>query len=151
MIGESLIYVYPWTKALHLISVISWMAGLLYLPRMFVYHAERAQIGSELSETFKIMEMKLYRFIMTPAMIAAWLFGLTLIATPGVIEWAAFWFYVKFACLLGMSWFHGWLGQRRKEFLADANTRKGRTFRIMNEVPTLLMLVIVVMVVVKPF
>ena len=151
MISDILSMLYPWTKALHVVSVISWMAGLLYLPRMFVYHAERAAVGSEVSETFKVMEMKLLRLIMNPAMIATWLFGLTLAFTPGVVDWGAGWFSVKFAGIIAMTWFHHWLGLRRKEFLADANTRSGRAFRIMNEVPTLLMVLIVVMVIVKPF
>lgn len=139
---------YPWLKAAHLIAVISWMAGLFYLPRLFVHHAERARPGSEMSETFKMMEMKLYSVIMTPAMIGTWVFGLSLAAIPGVIGW---WFLPKFIAVIAMSGFHGWLNKRRKDFLADANTKSGRTYRYANEIPTLLMVVIVVMVIVKPF
>ncbi|WP_316013371.1 protoporphyrinogen oxidase HemJ [Roseobacter sp. HKCCA0434] len=148
MFETALSLAYPWLKAGHVISVISWMAGLFYLPRLFVHHAERAEIGSEMSETFKMMEMKLYRVIMTPAMMATWLFGLSLVAIPGVVGW---WFAPKFIAVVAMTWFHVWLNARRKEFLADANSRTGRTYRYMNEVPTVLMIVIVVVVFVKPF
>jgi putative membrane protein len=143
---------YPWTKSLHIVSVVAWMAGLFYLPRVFVYHAERAGAPGEASEIFKVMEVKLLRLIMNPAMIATWVFGLLLVSTPGVVSWTQdAWIYVKLAGVLTLTWFHHWLALRRKEFALDANTRTGRTYRMMNEVPTLLLLVIVVMVVVKPF
>lgn len=143
---------YPWTKALHVISMVAWMAGLFYLPRIFVYHAERAAVGSELSETFKVMERKLFRLIMNPAMIATWLFGLALLLTPGLIDWSGdLWIYVKLAAVGGLTWFHHWLGLRRKEFMADENTRSGRSYRAMNEAPTLGLVVIVIMVIVRPF
>ncbi|MBL4806587.1 MAG: protoporphyrinogen oxidase HemJ [Rhodobacteraceae bacterium] len=140
-----------WIKSLHVISVISWMAGMFYLPRLFVYHVERAPVGSEMSETFKIMERKLLRAIINPAMIATWIFGLCMVFTPGVIDWSLVWPWVKAAMVLLMSGFHGWLSARRREFAQDQNTRTGRTYRLANEVPTVLMLVIVVMVIVKPF
>lgn len=142
---------YPWTKSLHIISMVAWMAGLFYLPRIFVYHAERAVAGSELSEVFKVMERRLLRAIMNPAMIATWVFGLLLAATPGVIDWARdWWIYPKLAAVLGLTWFHHWLGLRRRDFAKDENRVAGRTFRVMNEVPTIALVVIVVMVVVRP-
>ncbi len=142
---------YLWTKSIHVISVISWMAGMFYLPRLFVYHAERAKPGSELSETFKVMEHKLMRYIINPAMISTWIFGLLLVFTPGVIDWSEYWPWVKATMVTLMSAFHGWLSTRRREFFRDENTRSGRTYRMANEIPTLLMLVIVIMVIVKPF
>jgi len=149
--GSFLLDWYFWVKALHIISVISWMAGMFYLPRLFVYHAERGSKGSELSETLKIMERKLMRAIINPAMFATWTFGLIMVFTPGVIDWGEIWPWVKAAAVLTMSGFHGWLSARRKEFERDENTRNGRTFRLANEVPTVLMIIIVIMVIVKPF
>lgn len=149
--GDFLAAAYPWTKALHLISVISWMAGIFYLPRLYVYHAEQAKAGSELSETLKVMEVRLLRVIMNPAMIATWIFGLALLGTPGIVDWSSVWLWLKLAMVLGMTWFHHSLGLWRKDFAADANTRPGRFYRLANEVPTVLMIVIVIMVVVKPF
>ena len=142
---------YPWITTLHIVSVISWMAGMFYLPRLFVYHAERGAVGTELHEAFVVMERKLLKLIMNPAMIATWIFGLLLVLTPGVIDWGLVWPWVKLAAVLAMSGMHGWLGARRKEFAAGVNTRSGRAYRLANEVPTLLMLIIVVAVVVKPF
>ena len=142
---------YPWTKSLHIVSVIAWMAGMFYLPRLFVYHAERGTVGTEMHETFIVMERKLLRLIMTPAMIATWVFGLLLVMTPGVIDWGSAWPWVKVVAVLAMTGMHGWLGARRKDFAAGVNTRSGRTYRLANEVPTVLMLVIVMVVVVKPF
>ncbi len=150
--GEFLTAVYPWTKTLHIVSMVAWMAGLFYLPRIYVYHVERASSPGEMSETFKVMEAKLLRLIMNPAMIATWLFGGLLLATPGLVSWTSdIWIYVKLAGVGVVTWFHHWLGLRRKEFARDANSRTGRTYRAMNEVPTLALLVIVVMVVVRPF
>lgn len=151
MIGDFLASAYPWIKALHLMSVISWMAGVFYLPRLFVYHAETASPGSELSETLKIMEMRLLRVIMNPAMIATWVFGLALLATPGIIDWSAWWIWIKLAMITGMTYFHHKLGLWRKDFARDANERPGRFYRLANEVPTVLMIIIVIFVVVKPF
>lgn len=143
--------VYPWILSLHIISVISWMAGMLYLPRLFVYHVEKAPVGSEQSEIFKVMERKLLRAIINPAMAATWVFGICLVLTPGIVDWSSIWPWVKAAMVISMSGFHGWLSARRKEFESDENTRSGRTYRLANEIPAVLMLVIVFMVVLKPF
>ena len=147
--AEILVNLYPWVKALHIISVISWMAGLLYLPRLFVHHVERAGDSGELHDTFVMMEQKLLRVIMNPAMIATWVFGLCLVFTPGIVDWTSFWPWVKAGAVLAMSGFHDWLGKRRKELAAGTNTRSGRTYRLMNEVPTVLMIIIVFSVVLK--
>lgn len=142
---------YPWIKALHIVSVIAWMAGIFYLPRLFVYHAERGREGSELSETLAVMERRLMRAIMTPALLASWLFGLLLLATPGVIDWSAGWPWGKAAAVLGMTAFHLLMARHLQAFAAGTNRHSGRYFRIMNEVPTVLLLIIVFLVVVKPF
>ena len=146
----ALAYLYPWTKALHIISLIAWMAGMLYLPRLFVYHCSVAP-GSEASELFKVMERRLYKLIMTPAMLATFAFGIILALTPGLVDWHEGWFYVKLAAVLGMGGVHGAMNKWRKAFLADRNTKPQKFYRIANEVPTVLMLVAVVMVVVQPF
>jgi putative membrane protein len=140
---------YPWIKSLHIISVIAWMAGMLYLPRLFVYHCE-AEPGSVQSETFKIMERRLLRAIINPAMIATFLFGGALLATPGIVDWSAWWIHAKLGLVLAMSAFHGLFARWRKDFEADRNTRPARIYRIANEGPTILMIVIVILVVVKP-
>jgi putative membrane protein len=139
---------YDWVKALHVVSIIAWMAGLLYLPRLFVYHAA-APAGSPQSETFKVMERRLLRAIMNPAMIATWAFGVLLVLLGG--WWTSGWLWVKVAGVVALSAFHGWLAARRRDFAEGRNTRTGRTYRFMNEVPTLLLVLIVVMVIVKPF
>ncbi|GIK97974.1 MAG: UPF0093 membrane protein [Alphaproteobacteria bacterium] len=141
---------YPWTKALHIIAVVAWMAGLLYLPRLFVYHCA-APGGSETSETFKIMERRLLRGIMNPAMIATWLFGISLLLTPGVVDWSAGWIWVKLAMVAGLTVQHHLLTRWLEAFRADSNTRSAGFYRAMNEVPTVALVVIVVMVVVRPF
>jgi putative membrane protein len=141
---------YTWIKALHIMAVIAWMAGLFYLPRLFVYHTEKATVGSELDQTFQIMEEKLLRVIMNPAMIVAWVAGLTMIALGG-FDWGAAWSWVKLLSVIAMTGAHEWMSARRKEFAAGANTRSGRTYRLFNEVPTVLMFLIVIAVVVKPF
>ncbi|MEM6310186.1 MAG: protoporphyrinogen oxidase HemJ [Pseudomonadota bacterium] len=141
---------YDWIKAVHIMAVIAWMAGLFYLPRLFVYHAERASVGSELDETFQVMEGKLLRVIMNPAMIVAWIAGLILIGLGG-FDWGAVWAWVKIVAVILMTAAHGWMAVRRKEFAAGTNTRSGRTYRLFNEVPTVLMLFIVVAVIVRPF
>ena len=151
MISDLLAAAYPWTKSLHVISVIAWMAGLFYLPRLFVYHVEKVGQGTETDALFQTMEMKLLRFIMNPAMISTWIFGSMLVATPGIVDWGAVWPYTKAAAVLGMTWFHHWLGLRRKDFLTGGNTVTGRQYRLMNEVPTILMIVIVVSVIARPF
>jgi protoporphyrinogen IX oxidase len=137
------------TKSLHVISVISWMAGIFYLPRLFVYHVEQVQAGSATDAMFQTMERRLMRGIMNPAMIATWVFGLALVFTPGVVDWSDPWAWVKAAAVLAMTWFHHWLSRRRKEFMAGLNTRNGRTYRMMNEVPTVLMVVIVFAVITR--
>lgn len=149
--GDILASVYPWTKALHVMSVIAWMAGLFYLPRLFVYHVESVNSGSDTDALFQTMEQKLLRLIMNPAMISTWLFGLCLVFTPGIVDWSSFWPWSKAAGVLWMTWFHHWLGMRRKEFVLGTNTRTGRQYRMMNEVPTLAMVVIVISVIVRPF
>ena len=141
--------IYPYVLSLHIMAVLSWMAGLFYLPRLFVYHAERAQEGDQLDETLKIMEFKLQRYIMSPASIVAWLAGLTLVFTPGVVDWTAIWPYTKAACVIAMTVFDHWLMIMRKKFARGENTLEGRRYRMMNEVPTLLMVIIVLSVVVK--
>ena len=145
-----LVDAYPWIKAMHVVSVMSWMAGLFYLPRLYVYHAERVQsglVGAE--DLFQTMERRLLKAIMNPAMVATWLFGLALVMTPGIVDWSAVWAWAKAGSVLAMTWFHMWLGARRKDFASGTNVRNGRTYRMMNEVPTVLMLVIVFAVIVK--
>ncbi len=148
--GDFLVAAFPWIKAIHVIAVISWMAGMLYLPRLFVYHAE-AEPGSDKSETFKVMERRLLRAIMNPAMILTFVFGGLLLATPGTVDWGAGWIWVKLAAVIGMTIAHHYFGKWRKDFEADANSRSTRTYRLANEVPTLLMILIVIMVIAKPF
>lgn len=138
-----------WIKALHVISVIAWMAGLLYLPRLFVYHAS-AEKGAVQSETFKVMERRLYFGIMTPAMIATWVFGLWMVGA-GLVDWTMTWPWVKAVLVIGLSGLHGLLGVHRRAFAADRNERPARYFRMINEVPTLIMVIVVLSVVVKPF
>ena len=137
-----------WIKAVHIIAVIAWMAALLYLPRLMVYHCSASK-GSIQSETFKLMERRLLRFIATPAMIVAWLTGLWLLYETGA--WRSGWMLVKFALVLGLSAMHGVLAKWVKQFAADTNVRPERFYRIANEVPTLLMIAIVILAVVKPF
>ncbi len=146
---EWLADVYPWVKALHIISIIAWMAGMLYLPRLYVYHADKAP-GSEASEMLKIMERRLLRAIINPAMIAAFVFGGLLLATPGIIDWSAWWIYAKLVLVLGMGALHGALSRWRRDFEADRNTRPARFYRFANEVPTVLMIAIVILVIVRP-
>jgi putative membrane protein len=141
---------YPWVKALHIVSVIAWMAGLLYLPRLFVYHCAAAS-GSAQSETFKLMERRLFRGIMNPAMIAVYLFGIALVLTPGLVDWASGWLHAKLVLVAALTIYHHALGRWRKAFAADVNSRPARFYRLMNEVPTALMIAIVILVVVKPF
>ena len=139
---------YEWAKALHVIAVISWMAGMLYLPRLFVYHCD-AEIGSKQSETFKVMERRLLKAIINPAMIVAWILGLYL-AWAG--HWfSSGWFHAKLTLVLIMSGVHGFLSARVRDFAQDKNTRSSKLYRIINEVPTVLMIVIVILVIVKPF
>ena len=142
---------YLWLKAFHIIAVIAWMAGMLYLPRLFVYHAS-AKPGSELSETFKVMERRLLRLIINPAMIATWLFGLTLIWLMGKGAFlAAGWLHAKLVLVLAMSGVHGYFARLVKQFAADRNMRAPKFYRIVNEIPTVLLIAIVLLAVVKPF
>ncbi|GEP02872.1 protoporphyrinogen oxidase HemJ [Methylobacterium oxalidis] len=139
---------YDWIKAGHVVALIAWMAAMLYLPRLFVYHASLPPGPGVQSETFKVMERRLLKAIMTPAMIATWIFGLTLAWMSGF--YAAGWLQAKFALVLAMSGLHGWFARMVKDFAADRNRRAPRFYRIVNEVPTLLMIVIVILAVVKP-
>lgn len=139
---------YDWLKALHVISIIAWMAGMLYLPRLFVYHAA-VEPGSQQSETFKVMERRLLKAIINPAMMAAWLFG-------GLMVWLGHhwdqpWFWAKFILLMGMQAIHGNMVGWQRAFEQDRNIRSARFFRVINEVPTVLMIGIVILVIVKPF
>ena len=139
---------YLWVRALHIVAVISWMAGMLYLPRLYVYHCD-AEPGSKQSETFKVMERRLLRAIINPAMIVTFLAGLALAAHLDL--WTESWFLIKLVLLFFMSGFHGYLARWRKQFAADNNQHSARFFRYMNEVPTLLMIGIVILAVVRPF
>ncbi len=145
---------YLWIKAFHVISVITWMAGIFYLPRLFVYHVEGLEKkgvvpGSDMDLLFQRQERLLLRAIMNPAMTATWIFGLCLVFTPGIVDWHTIWPWTKAASVLGMTWFHHWLGLRRKDFIKGTNTRSGRTYRMMNELPTVFMVIIVLSVIVK--
>jgi protoporphyrinogen IX oxidase len=141
---------YAWLKVGHVVSMIAWMAGMFYLPRLFVYHAEKALPGSDLDQTFRVMERRLLKAIMNPAMISTWVFGLLLVGM-GMFDWGALWSWIKLAAVIGMTGMHGWLSARRRDFAEGRNRLNGRTYRIANEVPTVLMLVIVIMVIVRPF
>ncbi|MEZ5773438.1 MAG: protoporphyrinogen oxidase HemJ [Hyphomicrobiaceae bacterium] len=139
---------YPWVKAAHVVAIISWMAGMLYLPRLFVYHSGAAK-GSELSETLKVMEARLLRIIVNPSMVLAWVFGLWL---AWQADWfTAGWFHAKLAFVIALSGVHGYLSAAVRRFAEDCNERPARHWRIMNEVPALLMIAIVILVIVKPF
>ncbi|MDE3081467.1 MAG: CopD family protein [Paracoccaceae bacterium] len=145
---------YLWIKACHVVSVIAWMAGLFYLPRLYVYHVEglkKAGVtrGSDMDLLFQHQERLLLKAIMNPAMISTWVFGLLLVMTPGVVSWAMIWPWTKLVGILGMTWFHMWLAARRHDFAAGRNRLTGRQYRMMNELPTLLMLLIVFSVIVK--
>ena len=141
---------YPWLKALHIVAVIAWMAGLLYLPRLFVYHAE-APARSNRAATFEIMERRLMRGIMMPALVMTYLFGIALLATPGIVDWRQGWIWAKLALVLLLTFFHGFLERWRRDFAAGRNAHRARLYRIVNELPTLAMIAIVILVVVKPF
>ncbi|HKY88013.1 MAG TPA: protoporphyrinogen oxidase HemJ [Pseudorhodoplanes sp.] len=139
---------YEWLKAFHVIAVIAWMAGMLYLPRLFVYHCA-AKPGSKESETFKVMERRLLKAIINPAMGATWLLGLWLAYDSGFFR--AGWFHAKFALVIALSALHGFLSRAVKDFAADRNRRSEKFYRIINEVPAALMVLIVILVIVKPF
>lgn len=141
---------YPWIKALHIVAVVAWMAGLLYLPRLFVYHAE-APIGSDQAETFKVMERRLLRGIMLPAVTMVLLFGGVLAAIPGVVDWRHGWIWAKLVLVAGLVVFHHLLAGWHRLFVADRRPHSPRFFRTVNEFPTLALIAIVILVVVKPF
>jgi putative membrane protein len=147
MTFAALLPFYRWELAFHIVSFTAWMAGLFYLPRLYVYHCQTAP-GSVESARFKVMERRLLKQITTPAMLATWFFGILLILTPGAVDWHAAWWWTKFISVILMSGFHGACSKWRKNFLNDANVKPERFYRIANEVPTLLMLVIVFAVVV---
>jgi len=147
---DVLLAIYPWIKAVHVIAVISWMAGMLYLPRLFVYHCE-AEPGSKQSETFKVMEEKLARVIMRPAMLVSLALGLVMLFVPGVWSGAGAWLPVKLVLVAGLLAAHHVLVRHRRAFAEDRNEKPQRYFRILNEVPTILMIGIVIMVIVRPF
>lgn len=140
---------YLWLKAIHVIAAIAWMAALLYLPRLFVYHCEAAP-GSQASEMLKVMERRLLRIIATPAMVATLLFGVLLL-WPRVVDWSEGWLHAKLVLVVGLAAIHGMMARWWRDFAEDRNRRSRRFYRVANEVPTLLMVVIVVLVVVKPF
>ena len=136
-------------KALHLIAVISWMAGLLYLPRIFVYHADTKENKGQ-SETFKLMERRLYFYIMNPAMILSWVFGLLLIYAQGILSLGFLWMKIKIGLVIILTGYHFYLFAALKNFEIDSNTKSSRFFRIINEVPTLLLIIIIFIVIFKP-
>jgi putative membrane protein len=139
-----------WVKAAHIISVIAWMAGMMYLPRLFVYHAD-AEKGSVQSETFKVMERRLYRGITTPAMLAAWVFGLWLAFGFQVIDWSEGWVWLKVALVIALSGYHGWMGRHLRAFAGDRNEKPSKFYRMINELPMLAVIGIVIAVIVRPF
>ncbi|MEJ1992166.1 MAG: CopD family protein [Maritimibacter sp.] len=152
--SDLLLDLYFWIKSLHVISVIAWMAGIFYLPRLFVYHVEGyekrgVEAGSDMDLLFQRQERLLLKAIMTPAMYSSWFFGLLIVFTPGIVDWSSVWPWTKMIGILGMTAFHYWLAWRRIAFLEGRNELPGRTYRMMNELPTLLMIVIVCSVIVK--
>lgn len=140
---------YPYAKSLHIMAVLSWMAGLFYLPRLFVYHVEQAESVSEIKPVFLIMEEKLLRLIMRPASVVTWAAGLWMAFTPGIVDWTSLWPWSKGAAVIAMTWFHHWLMLRHKDFSVGQNKLTGRQYRLMNEVPTVLMVIIVISVIFK--
>ena len=141
---------YHWVKAFHIIAVISWMAGMLYLPRLFVYHTQ-VPVGSEASELFKIMERRLLRFIINPAMIITWGLGIWLVAKSNALDpQNGYWMHYKLALVIGMQLVHALLARYRRAFAQDRNTKSTKFFKLLNEVPTVLLIAIVILVVVKP-
>ncbi len=142
--------VYPWIKALHIVAVIAWMAGMLYLPRLFVYHAGVPK-GSPQSELFKLMERRLLRVVINPAMIATFVLGLALAGTPGLVDWGRGYMWVKLGLALGLGAYHGLCARWFKAFAADRNVHSDKFYRRINEIPAVLMLLIVILIVVRPF
>jgi protoporphyrinogen IX oxidase len=141
---------YLWIKAFHIISVICWMAAMLYLPRLFIYHTQ-AKPGSEMSETFKVMERRLARYIMTPAMLSTYIFGLALIHIVGSPTWLQPSFLGKMAMVMGLTGVHGFLIRSQKKFAKDENTTSQTVFRVVNEIITVFMVTIIILIIVKPF
>lgn len=147
---DFLLNYYEWIKAAHVIAIIAWMAGMLYLPRLFVYHAD-AKTGSEMSETFKVMERRLLRFIINPAMIATWLFGLLMLYSIPDLLFAHGWMHAKLTFVFLLTALHGMFAKHTRLFAQDKNTKSAGYFRVLNEVPTVLMILIVIVVIVRPF
>lgn len=141
---------YLWIKSFHVISMVAWMAGLLYLPRLFVYHTQAAR-GSVESERFKVMERKLLKGIVIPAMLATWAFGVLLVLVPGIVDWHAGWWHTKLTSVILMAGFTGVASKWRRQFMEDRNQRSARYYRVANELPAVLLVIIVIMVIVKPF
>lgn len=142
---------YLWFKSAHILAFIAWMAGLFYLPRLFVYHVEAAAGDTERSALFATMERRLLRAIMNPAMIATWIFGGMMLSIPGLVDWSSIWPWTKAAAVIAMTAFHMWCSKQRRLLAAGDMSTPGRRYRIMNEVPTILLVVIVISVVVRPF
>lgn len=147
--SDILAIAYPWVKGFHIISVISWMAALFYLPRLFVHHTEQVGVEGETHALFSMMEGKLANVIMKPAMMATWGFGILLVLTPGIVTWSMIWPWTKLFGVVAMTVFHLWLSRRVKAFASGQNHLTGKQYRMMNEVPTVLMIIIVFSVVVK--
>jgi protoporphyrinogen IX oxidase len=147
MIIPALAPAFHWLLAFHIISFTAWMAGMFYLPRLYVYHCQTVP-GTADSERFKVMEVKLLRLIINPAMISTWIFGILLVLTPGAVNWHATWWWTKLTCVILMTVFHAFLSRWRKDFRNDRNKRPERFYRIANEVPTILFIIIVLCVVV---
>lgn len=139
-----------WIKSFHVISMVAWMAGLLYLPRLFVYHTQTVR-GSMESERFKVMEHKLLKGIVVPAMLATWVFGILLVLVPGLVDWHAGWWHIKLTSVILMSGFTGVASKWQRQFMEDRNQRSGRYFRFANEMPAVLLVIIVIAVIVQPF
>ena len=148
---DYLIALYPWLKVGHIISLITWMAGIFYLPRLFVHHSENVVVPSDTDTLFRMMERKLLNIIMTPAMVATWGFGIGLAAIPNTIDWSEAWAWIKLVSVLCMTIFHFWLMRRQNVFEQQKNKVSGKIYRIMNEVPTVLLFIIIIMVIIRPF
>ena len=148
---EYFISFYSWFLTGHIISVIAWMAGIFYLPRLFVYHSEEVIQNSSTDKLFVKMERRLLKVIMVPAMISSWLFGVSLAIIPGVIDWSLFWPWLKFLSVLFLTVFHFWLSKKQVAFENGENKLSGKNYRVMNEIPTLLLVIIIIMVVIRPF
>jgi putative membrane protein len=148
---DFLLDLYPWTKALHVISMIAWMSGVFYLPRLFVYHSQN-DTDIVTRNKFKIMEYKLYKYIMNPALYSMWFFGLLCLFTPGIIDFSTdIWFHVKLILVISISAFHFYLGYQVNIFSMEENKHPEKFFRMINEIPTFLMIFIVILVIVRPF